>query len=135
MKRRDFLGAAAFSILALATRGALAGSYLDRAALMLDEGKKEIEMVKTRTSDKEVLLVIKAMTEARLKVARKMNVPAKVVDAHPHLMLVLENQDRAIDALVAGNMKKYAECLINAVDEERTFKNMLKDAGYSLPKL
>jgi hypothetical protein len=135
MKRRDFLAAAAAAALTLVTRGAIAGSYLDRAALMLDEGKKEIELVKTRTGDKELLLVVKAMTEARLKVARKMNVPAKVVDAHPHLMLVLENYDRAIDALVASNTKKYAECLINAADEEKTFRNLVKDAGYSLPKV
>lgn len=135
MRRRDFLGAAAAAVIALAARSARAGSYLDRAALMLEEAKKEIELVKTRTGDKELLLVVKAMTEARLKVARKMNVPAKVVDAHPHLMLVLENYDRAIDSLVAGNTKKYAECLITAADEERTFRNLIKDAGYSLPKV
>jgi ribonuclease D len=135
MRRRDFLGAAAAAVITLATRGALAGSYLDRAALMLEGGKKELEMVKTRTNDKELLLVVKALMEARLKVARKMNVPAKVVDAHPHLMLVLENQDRAVDALIAGNTKKYAECVISATDEEKTFKNLLKAAGYSLPKV
>lgn len=135
MKRRHFLGVAAAAVVALAARGGVAGSYLDRAALMLEEGKKEIEMVKTRTGDKELLLVVKTMTEARLKVARKMNVPAKVVDAHPHLMLVLENFDRALDSLVSGNLKKYAECLINAADEEKTFKNLLKEAGYALPKV
>ena len=135
MKRRHFLGVAAAAVVALAARGGVAGSYLDRAALMLDEGKKEIEMVKTRTGDKELLLVVKTMTEARLKVARKMNVPAKVVDAHPHLMLVLENFDRALDSLVSSNLKKYAECLINAADEEKTFKNLLKEAGYALPKV
>jgi ribonuclease D len=135
MRRRDFLGAAAAAVITLAARGALAGSYLDRAALMLEGGKKELEMVKTRTSDKELLLVVKALMEARLKVARKMNVPAKVVDAHPHLMLVLENQDRAVDALIAGNTKKYAECVISATDEEKTFKNLLKAAGYALPKV
>lgn len=135
MNRRVFLGAAAAAALALATRGAVAGSYLDRASLMLEEGKKEIGMVKTHSGDKELLLVAKTMTEARLKVARKMNVPAKVVDAHPHLMLVLENQDRALEALGQGNTKKYAECLINATDEERTFRNLIKDAGYSLPKV
>lgn len=135
MNRRHFLGAAAAAALALASRGALAGSYLDRAALMLEEGKKEIEMVKTRTGDKELLLVVKTMTEARLKVARKMIVPAKVVDAHPHLMLVLENQDRALEALTQGNTKKYAECLISAADEERIFRSLIKDAGYALPKV
>ena len=135
MNRRGFLGVAAAAALALAAGGAAAGSYLDRAALLLDEVKKELEMVKTRTGDKELLLVLKALTEARLKAARKMNVPAKVVDAHPHLMLVLENHDRAIDALTTGNTKKYAECVINAVAEEKTFRNLIKQAGYSLTKL
>lgn len=135
MNRRDFLGVAAAAALLLAARGASAGSYLDRAALLLDGVKKELEMVKTRTGDKELLLVLKALAEARLKSARKMHVPAKVVDAHPHLMLVLENHDRAIDALTTGNTKKYAECVINVVSEEKTFRNLIKEAGYSLPKL
>ncbi|MEZ4297026.1 MAG: hypothetical protein R3B70_18825 [Polyangiaceae bacterium] len=137
MIRRHFLTftAAAAALAALTPALARAGSYLDRAALMLEESRKEIEMVKTRTSDKEVLLVVKALTEARLKVARKMNVPAKVVAAHPHLMLVLENHDRAVDSLISGNTKKYAECLITAASEESTFRTLLKDAGYSLPKL
>lgn len=135
MRRRDFLGAAMAAMIAFAADPALAGSYLDRAALLLDEVKREVELVKSRTSDKELLLVVKALTEARLKVARKMNVPAKVVDAHPHLMLVLENHDRSIDALTSGNMKKYAECLINLADEEKTFRNLIKEAGYALPKV
>lgn len=135
MNRRVFLGAAAAAALALATRGASAGSYLDRAALILEESKKELEMVKTRTGDKELLLVLKALAEARLKVARKMTVPAKVAGAHPHLMLVLENHDRALEALSTGNTKKYAECMINVVSEEKTFRDLIKEAGYSLPKL
>lgn len=134
MNRRAFLSTAAAAAVLLAASAALGGSYLDRAALMLDGGRKEIEMVKSRTSDKELLLVVKALTEARVKSGRKMNVPAQVVDAHPHLLLVLESYDRALDALLASNMKKYSECLVNAADEERTFRMMIKNAGFSLPK-
>ena len=129
MKRRQFLGAAASAVIGLVTRAGWAGSYLDRAALMLDSARKEIATVKTRTGDKELLLVVKTMTEARLKVARKMNVPAKVVSMHPHLMLVLENYDRAIDSLISGNNKKYAECLVNASDEEKIFKKAGREDG------
>jgi hypothetical protein len=140
MKRRGFLqiaaaGACALAGVAVAGGVAFAGSYLDRAALMLDEAHKEIEAAKTHTSDKELLLVVKAATEARLKVARKMNVPAAVTDAHPHLMLVLENHDRALDAVIAGNTKKFAECLITATNEEATFRNLIKQLGYALPKV
>lgn len=135
MNRRRFLALTAAVLAAAIAPAAFAGSYLDRAALLLDGGKKDIDTIKTRTSDKETLLVVKGLTEARLKVARKMNVPEKVAAAHPHLMLVLENQDRAVDALLAGNMKKYAECIVNAADEEKTFRNMIKTLGYTLPKV
>ena len=135
MNRRHFLALSAAALGAALTSPAFAGSYLDRAALLLDGGKTDIETVKTRSSDRETLLLVKALTEARLKVARKMNVPEAVTAAHPHLMLVLENQDRALDALLANNTKKYAECLVNATDEERTFRNLIKQLGYALPKV
>jgi len=135
MKRRGFLLASVSIACGLASLSAFAGSYLDRAALMLDEAKKEADTVKTRTGDKELLLVVKALTEARVKVGRKMNVPPAVVDAHPHLMLVLENYDRALDAVIAGNTTKFLECLANATAEESTFKTQLKTLGYTLPKV
>ena len=135
MKRRAFFAASIGAVAALATGSALAGSYLDRAAMMLDEGKKEADVVRSRTGDKELILVVKAQTEARVKAARKMTVPSQVVDAHPHLLLVLENYDRALDALIANNLTKFAECLATAAAEEVTFKTQLKAAGYSLPKL
>ena len=135
MNRRAFLAASIAVLPWIAASRAFAGSYLDRAALMLDAAKKEADVVKTRTGDKELLLVVKAQTEARVKVARKMNVPPAVVDAHPHLMLVLENYDRGLDALIAGNTTKFLECLANAAAEETTFRTQLKNLGYSLPKL
>ena len=135
MKRRRFLALSCGAIGLFSAGIALAGSYLDRAALMLDEGKREADAVRTRTGDKELILVVKAQTEARVKAARKMTVPSQVVDAHPHLLLVLENYDRALDALIANNLTKFAECLATAAAEEVTFKTQLKAAGYSLPKL
>ncbi len=135
MKRRGFLFASMAAACALASGVAFAGSYLDRAALMLETGKREADAIKTRTGDKEMLLVVKASTEARVKVARKMNVPTAVVDAHPHLLLVLENYDRALDAAISGNSTKFAECLATAAAEEQTFKTQLKALGYALPKV
>ena len=136
MRRRALLvGASAAAACALLGSGALAGSYLDRAALLLEEGRKEAEAIKSRTGDKELLTMVKAMTDARVKAARKMIVPSQVTSAHPHLLLVLESYDRAVDALIAGNTKKFAESLVTAADEERTFRNLIKELGYSLPKL
>jgi hypothetical protein len=111
---------------------AWAGSYLDRASLLLDEARKEGDMLLPRTFDKEMVLVIKTLAEARAKVGRKMEVPAAVAKAHPHLLLVLENYTRAADAASEGNFKKFVEHLNTARDEDRTFRAILSELGYTL---
>src|SRR4029079_13634564 len=66
-------------LVALASLGlapiAWGGSYLDRAALMLDEARREGDMLQPRTNDKEMVLVVKALTEARATPARQQEVP------------------------------------------------------------
>lgn len=114
---------------------AWAGSYLDRAALMLEQARSEGDILQPRTFDKEMVLVIKSMAEARARVARKMEVPAVVTKAHPHLLLVLENYERAAAAADEGNFKKFAEHLYAARDEDRNFRAILKELGYTLPNL
>lgn len=112
---------------------AWAGSYLDRAALMLEQAHSEGDLLRPRTFDKELVMVVKAMTETRARVARKMEVPAVVAKAHPHLLLVLENYERALTAADEGNFKKFVECLYAARDEDRNFRAILKELGYTLP--
>lgn len=118
----------------VAPRAAVAGSYLDRAALMLGEAHHEGDILLPRTFDKELILVLKAVTEARARAGRKMEVPAAVAKAHPHLLLVLENYERAVDFAGEGNFKKFVEHLNTARDEELTFKAVLKELGYALPE-
>lgn len=114
---------------------AFAGSYLDRAAILLDEARKEGDMLQPRTQDKEMVLVIKVLSEARARVARKMEIPAAVARAHPHLLLVLENYERAADAASEGNFSKFMEHLATARDEEKIFRSVLGELGYAMPEL
>lgn len=126
-------------LVALASLGlapiAWGGSYLDRAALMLDEARREGDMLTPRTNDKEMVLVVKTLAEARAKVGRKMEVPAAVVRAAPHLLLVLENYERAAEAADEGNFKKFMEHLNTARDEEKIFRALLGELGYTLPEI
>jgi hypothetical protein len=134
MIRRLF--AALTFLFAVAVSGvAWSGSYLDRAALLLEEARKEGDMLQPRTMDKEMVLVIKTMAEARAKIGRKMDVPASVAKAHPHLLLVLENSERAADAASEGNFKKFMEHLNTAREEEKTFRAVLGELGYTLPEV
>jgi hypothetical protein len=128
---------AAFALVLCAVLVALpawAGSYLDRASLMLDESRREGDLLQPRTSDKELVMVVQALAEARVKVARKMECPAAVAKAHPHLLLVLENAERAADAASQGNFKKFMEHLTAARNEDRTFRAIIAELGYTLPE-
>ena len=110
-----------------------AGSYLDRAALMLDESRREGDWVQPRTFDKELVLIIKSLAEARVRAGRKMDVPTSVIKAHPHLLLVLENFERAADAASEGDFRKFMDHLTIARDEDRTFRALVAELGYTLP--
>ncbi|WP_437959027.1 hypothetical protein WME76_04810 [Sorangium sp. So ce119] len=114
---------------------AWAGSYLDRASLLLDEARREGDMLLPRTHDKELIMVVHALAEARANVAGKMECPASVSRAHPHLLLVLANSERAADAAAQGNFKKFMEHLTVARNEDRAFRAILAELGYALPDL
>jgi hypothetical protein len=132
--RRRFLALVATALFALAfATPAWAGSYLDRASLLLDEARREGDLLLPRTNDKEMVLVIKTLAAARAKVGRKMEVPAAVAKAHPHLLLVLENYERAADSAYDGNFKKFVEYLNTAREEEKTFRAIISELGYTLP--
>lgn len=114
---------------------AWAGSYLDRASLLLEEARREGDMLLPRTHDKELIMVVHALAEARARVASKMECPASVSRAHPHLLLVLENSERAADAAAQGNFKKFMQHLTVARNEDRAFRAILAELGYALPDL
>ncbi len=112
---------------------ARAGSYLDRAAILLEGATRELDMLEGRTGDKETVAVIHALAETRARAARRMEVPAAVTRAHPHLLLVLENCERASEAAAEGNTSKFLERLQTARDEDRSFRAALGKLGYTLP--
>ncbi len=131
-RRRVLGGLAAVAVLSFAG-AAFGGSYLDRAALLLDQARREGDMMIPRTGDKELVKLVKALAEARSKAARKMDVPSQVIKAHPHLLLVLESYERAADAALEGSFKKFMEHINTARDEEKLFRVIIAELGYSLP--
>jgi hypothetical protein len=61
-------------------------------------------------------------------------VPKEVVQAHPHLLLTLENYERAMDAAVNGEGERFMIYCQRAQDEERTFRAVLRQLGWELPE-
>ena len=64
-----------------------------------------------------------------------MNGPAAVEKAHPHLLLALENAERAAAAAVAGSLKVALEHLEAARREDEAFSAILKELGHAMPPL
>jgi hypothetical protein len=133
IKRRAWLGLLAGSLLVL-PRAAWAGTYLNSATLLLAQASAEGDYLRARINDKELADLIHKLADARLNAAKTMLVPKEVVQAHPHLLLVLENYERAADAATRGEAEKFLVYQQRARDEDRTFRGVLKQFGYALPE-
>ena len=130
--RRVLLGLFAASFVSVSSR-AFAGTYLNSAALLLAQAGNEANYLRARINDKELAELIHKLANGRLEAAKGMLVPKEVVQAHPHLLLVLENYERAADAATRGEAEKFLVYQQRARDEDRTFRGVLKQFGYALP--
>jgi len=131
--RRAFAGSVAIGLLTVALP-AFGGTYLNRAVVLLSGASREAVYLRARLGDKELARVTLRMATARLEAARSMTVPKEVEQAHPHLLLVLENYQQAAEAATLGETDRFGIYHQRALDEERTFKAVLKQLGWILPE-
>lgn len=131
-RRRTLLSLIAAALFLPAS--AWAGTYLNSAALLLSQASSEGDYLRARVNDKELAELIHRLADARLEAAKNILVPKEVVQAHPHLLLVLENYERAADAATRGEGEKFLVYQQRARDEDRTFRGVLKQFGYTLPE-
>lgn len=133
LQRRAFgLGLLAVGVSVAAP--AWAGSYLNRAALLLRNALHEAEYLRARVHDLELARIVHELAKARLDAASRMTVPKEVVQAHPHLLMVLENFERSADAAEQKQVERFLVYHQRALDEDRTFRSVLKQLGWSLPE-
>ena len=83
MHRRHCLALGVTAVASFIAPSAWAGSYLNRAALMLDGAAAERDMVLPRSNDKELVRLVHAIARARADASRVMKVPRIVAGAHP----------------------------------------------------
>ena len=110
------------------------GSYLNRAALLLAGSRAERNMVLPRSTDKELVRMVHDVAEARVAAARLMDVPKVVAGAHPHLLLVLENSERAYAAALDDNYRSFVEHIMRARAEDKSFRAIIEKLGYTVPR-
>jgi hypothetical protein len=132
LRRRALLLGLA-SAWALSAHPVWAGSYLNRAALLLRHALQEADYLRARVNDRELARIVHELARTRLEVAGRMTVPKEVVQAHPHLLLVLENFERSAEAAEDGKAERFLVYHQRALDEDRTFRSVLKQLGWALP--
>lgn len=113
---------------------AFGGSYLSRAAMLIEGAEIEARALRRRLHDKELAKMTHRLALARLEAGKGTLVPKEVVKAHPHLLLVLEAYERAADAAVRGDHEDVLVALARAREETNTFESVLKQLGWSLPR-
>ena len=119
---------------ALVGNVAWAGTYLDRAALLVAQATRDADYLRGRLADHELARVVHELAVARLKAASTMQVPQEVAQAHPHLLLLLENYERAADAAVEGEGGRFFTYVQRAREETEVFRAVLHQLGWTLPR-
>lgn len=114
---------------------ALAGTYLDSAALLLDESRRSAEFVQSHLGDVQLTTLAHGLAEARVKAGREVAVPEDVSKAHPHFLLALEAFERALAAAQDREIKKFFQLLVEARREEQAFRALLAQQHLNLPDL
>jgi hypothetical protein len=130
---RRRLGWLVCGALLLGPRSAWAGTYLNRAVVLLAGALREASYLRARVADRELAVVVHRLAQARLEAAGSMTVPKEVAQAHPHLLLVLESYEQATDAATRGEVDRFITYYQRAQDEDRTFRAVLKSLGWVLP--
>lgn len=133
LNRRRALQLACVSFIGAFANGAWAGSYLDRASLLVFQANAELSYMRRKLYDRELARLIHQLSVARLRAGREMLVPEEVTQAHPHLLLFLENCERAAGHATDKRDKAFLKFLELARSEERLFRGILKQLGWELP--
>ena len=110
-----------------------AGSYLNRAAMLVVQASRESEYLRGRVHDRDLAALVHAIAVARLEAASRMQVPKEVVQAHPHLLLLLQNYERSADAATERQAQRFLIYQQRARDEEVILRGVLKQLGWALP--
>lgn len=132
--RRDWLKLLLVLPPLLLSNHAFGGTYLNRVAMLIAQSSRESEYLRRRVNDKDLALLVHSVAKARLDAASRMNVPKEVVNVHPHLLLMLENYERAAFSATEGQAEKFLIYQVRAREEEQILRGVLKQLRFSLPE-
>lgn len=109
--------------------------YLSELSLVVEGSRRLIAFAEQNLDERELTRFAHPLAERYVELAGHMLPSSKVVVAHPHLILVVENLERALDAAAAGDAVTYQKRIRIARDELANLEAVLKQLKLRLPEL
>lgn len=109
-------------------------SYLVQLALLVDGARRLIAFCEGHPENAELARFAYPLSERYVEMAGRMVPAQKLAVVHPHLLLVVENLERALDSAAAANPTSYQKRMRIAREELANLEAMLKQLKLRLPE-
>jgi len=108
--------------------------YLAELALVLDGARRLLSYCDHHGGAPELVRFAHPLSERYVEMATRMLPSAKLAVAHPHLLLVVENLERALDAAGASDRTSFQKRMRIAREELANLEAVLKQLKQRLPE-
>ena len=108
--------------------------YLTSLSLVLDGARRLVGFCESNAGDAEFARFARPLAERYVELANRMLPTPKAVVVHPHLLLVVENLEGALDAAAASDSGGYQKRLRIAREELLNLEAVLRQLKLRLPE-
>jgi hypothetical protein len=109
--------------------------YLAELCMVLEGARRLILWAETYPSDTDFARFAHPLAERYVEMAGRMTPPGKLVVVHPHLLIVVENVERALDAAGSGDLGSFRQRMRIVREELSNLDGVLKQLKVRLPEL
>jgi hypothetical protein len=109
--------------------------YLAEVALTLEGARRLMLWVETHFGDLDFAQYAYPLAQRYVEMAGHLTPSQKLVPAHPHLLLVVENVERAVDAAAANQVELFRKRARTVREELLILDGVLKQLKFKLPEL
>jgi hypothetical protein len=109
--------------------------YLAEAAMVVEGARRLLLWTERYGSEPDFARFAHPIAERYVEMAGRLVPPEDLVAAHPHLILVVENVERALDAASGGDTSAFRQRARTVREELVTLESVLKQFKARLPEL
>ena len=109
--------------------------YLLRMGLVLDGSRRLLSWLERHARDRELARFAHPAAEHYVKLAGRALPTRRLAIAHPHLLLIVENVERATHAVASGDRDGFDRRVRTVHDELALLRSVLENLRVKLPEL